>query len=594
MWPPRIWKKKVKKKMKETQNKICKKNCKNCQKDFTIEPDDFGFYEKIGVPPPTFCPECRSQRRYAWRNNISLYNRKCDLCKKGVITIYSKESGIIVYCNKCWWSDQWDPKSYGQDYDFSRPFFEQWKELSLKVPHMALINDNNIASVNCEYTQDFAFGKNCYMVFVAWYIENVLYSYFILKGKNIMDTMINMAEAEYLYECINCSHGYMVKYSEYSRACINSQFLYDCQNCSDCFMCAGIRNKKFFFRNQQYSKEEYEKILKSYRLDTFSGVEKAQKEHDEFILSYSRRYVWLKQNINCSGDVVSYSKNVKNSFITKKSENCAYCDLLADGKDCYDLSGSGELSECYESIVCDQSNRNLFGIYSWKNQDVFYTEHCHSSKSLFGCAGLRSAKHCIFNKQYTKEEYEKLVPKIIEQMNKMPYIDDIGNSYAFGEFYPAELSPFGYNETEANEHFPLTKNEAVKKGYNWQDNIQKTTGKETLKPEDIPESINEVGEKILNEILACVNCKRNYKIVPNELIFYRKMKIPIPRRCFYCRHEARLKRRNPFKLWPRTCMCDKQNHLHGKNKCEVEFETSYAPERPEIIYCEKCYQQEVY
>ena len=578
------------------------KTCQNCQKNFTIEPDDFGFYEKIKVPPPSFCPECRMQRRFAWKNNISLYNRKCDLCKKGVITIYSKESKIIVYCNKCWWSDKWDPKSYGQDYDFSRPFFKQWKEFSLKVPHMALINDNDIASVNCEYTQDFAFGKNCYMVFVAWYIENVSYSYFILAGRDMMDCMNIRSKSEWLYECFIVSLSYQIKYSRLCLSCIDSQFLYDCHNCTNCLMCAGLRNRKFCFRNEQYSKEDYEKILSDYKLDTFFGVEKAQKEYDEFILECPRRYADnLRNDSNVVGDLISYSKNIKNCFVTKKSENCRYCDLVADAKDCYDLAGGGELSECYEDITCDQSSRNLFGIYSWKNQDVFYTEHCHSSKSLFGCAGLRSAKYCIFNKQYTKEEYEKLVPKIIEQMNKMPYIDDIGNSYVYGEFYPIELSPFGYNETLAMEDVALNKEEALKKGYNWQDNIQKTTDQETLKPENIPESIEEIDDSILDEILACINCKRNYKIVPNELIFYRKMKIPIPRRCFYCRHEARLKRRNPFKLWHRQCMCDgstsspqAKNHFHGSQKCEVEFETSYAPERPEIIYCEKCYQQEVY
>jgi hypothetical protein len=186
------------------------------------------------------------------------------------------------------------------------------------------------------------------------------------------------------------------------------------------------------------------------------------------------------------------------------------------------------------------------------------------------------------------------MPKIIEQMNKAPYIDKNGKEYKFGEFYPAELSPFGYNETEANEHFPLIKNEALKKGFNWQDNIQHTTGKETLLPENISDSINEVENSILEEVLFCTNCKRNYKIVPNELIFYQKMKIPIPRRCFYCRHNARLARRNPFKLWHRQCMCDKKNHFHEARKCKIEFETSYAPDRPEIVYCEKCYQSEVY
>ncbi len=298
------------------------KICQNCKNNFTIEPDDFSFYEKIRVPPPTFCPECRSQRRHAWRNSLSLYSRTCDLCKKSAVSIYSPDSGVVVFCNKCWWSDKWDPKDYAQDYDFSKPFFTQFMELLYKVPQMAVVNDDGIASLNCEYTHDIWFAKNCYMVFSGWHIENIMYSFYILAGKNIVDCMINMAEAEYLYECINCSHGYMLKYSFFSRSCINSQFLYDCQNCSDCFMCTGLRNKQYHFKNQQYGKEEYEKILQDYRLDTFSGVERAQKEYDEFILQYPRRYAWMKQNFDCSGDIVSYSKNTKKSFLVKKLENC--------------------------------------------------------------------------------------------------------------------------------------------------------------------------------------------------------------------------------------------------------------------------------
>ena len=421
-----------------------------------------------------------------------------------------------------------------------------------------------------------------------------MYSYFMLAGRDMMDCMNIRSKNERLYECIIARNCYELKYSQFCKDCTNSQFLYDCWNCSDCFICTGLRDKKFYFKNKQYSKEEYEKILESYKLETFSGVEKAQKEYNNFILKYPRRYIFAIQNVNIMGDVISNSKNLKNCFITKESENCKYLDLVAKAKDCYDLAGGGELSECYEDITCDQSSRNLFGIYSWKNQDVEYTQHCHSSKSLFGCVGLRNKKYCILNKQYTKESFDELRTKIIEHMNSMPYKDKMGNEYRFGEFFPAELSYFGYNETEANEHFPLSKEQALKNGYRWQDNIQRTTGKETLKPENIPDGIDEIGDSILDEILACIDCQRNYKIVPNELVLYKKMKIPIPRRCFYCRHDARLKRRNPFKLWHRTCMCDKQNHFHRGEKCKVEFETSYAPDRPEIVYCEKCYQQEVY
>jgi hypothetical protein len=90
--------------------------------NFTIEPDDFSFYKKINVPPPTFCPECRTQRRFSWRNDSSLYSRYCGLCNKSLVTIYSQKSGVIPFCNKCWWSDKWDPLDYGKEYNFNRSF----------------------------------------------------------------------------------------------------------------------------------------------------------------------------------------------------------------------------------------------------------------------------------------------------------------------------------------------------------------------------------------------------------------------------------------------------------------------------------------
>ena len=33
--------------------------CQNCKTKFEITADDMRFYERIKVPPPTWCPECR-------------------------------------------------------------------------------------------------------------------------------------------------------------------------------------------------------------------------------------------------------------------------------------------------------------------------------------------------------------------------------------------------------------------------------------------------------------------------------------------------------------------------------------------------------
>src|ERR1044072_985042 len=65
------------------------RTCQSCKSAFAIAPEDFDFYKKIDVPPPTWCPECRMRRRYAWRNDRNLYRRTCDLCQKSIVTMYS-------------------------------------------------------------------------------------------------------------------------------------------------------------------------------------------------------------------------------------------------------------------------------------------------------------------------------------------------------------------------------------------------------------------------------------------------------------------------------------------------------------------------
>ena len=58
----------------------------------------------------------------------------------------------------------------------------------------------------------------------------------------------------------------------------------------------------------------------------------------------------------------------------------------------------------------------------------------------------------ILNTSYSAHEYETLCAKIIGHMQ---------STAEWGEFFPHELSPFGYNETVAQEYFPMTE-EAVK------------------------------------------------------------------------------------------------------------------------------------
>ena len=170
--------------------------CQNCKTDFRIDPEDFAFYEKMRVPPPTFCPECRYQRRLANRNEWNFYKRTCDLCGKGMVSLYHEEFPGPVYCQTCWWGDGWDPYAYGQEFDFSRPFFEQFHEFRLKVPRVAMANWK---SVNSEYTNQSLGNRNCYMCVTIAYSENALYCYGSDKIREAIDCY-NVTQSELIYQ----------------------------------------------------------------------------------------------------------------------------------------------------------------------------------------------------------------------------------------------------------------------------------------------------------------------------------------------------------------------------------------------------------
>ena len=506
--------------------------------------------------------------------------------RKKIISLYHSEKPLTVYCNKCWWGDKWDPKSYGKDIGFSRPFFEQFRELQDKVPLLTLFNDDGVGSLNCEYTQNTTFAKNCYMGAMTWFTEDCMYFYNNAgpETRDIVDSVDIFNYSQIIYDSIFLEHSYNCRNCYYSTGMSDCTFCYDCKGCSNCFMCVNLRQRKYCILNKQYLKDEYEKIIKSYQLHTYSGAERAKKEFREFLSKQIRRFADIINCVNCTGDALFNCKNTRNSFFARACEDMNFLWRGNEIKDSYDLTPAGKSLQCYEGLTPDHDFQVLFSIYSLKSQELSYVENCHSSKHLFGCSAIRHGEYCILNKQYTKEEYFKLRDKLIEHMKK---------TGEYGEFFPTSLSHFGYNETVAQDYFPLSKEEAIKKGFKWWDKIQKTTGRETIRTDQIPDSILDVSENILNQVLSCAECKRNYKIVKNEFLFYKKHLIPIPRKCFYCRNSGRLKFENPFKLWHRKCMCGKEDHDH-KGKCKIEFETSYAPDRPETVYCENCYNKEVY
>ena len=575
-------------------------SCIQCKEEFEITDDDRTFYQKMDALEPVMCPVCRQQQRVAWRNERTLHQNTCALCKKSIISSYStnaiigREAPFTVYCQECWGSDTWDPLAHGMDIDTSKPFFEQFKQLQSHVPRAALLNSN---SENCTYTNLTANNKNCYLLFSNGYghNEDCYYGTMFAKNHNCIDG-IQLEGCELCYDCIDCTHCFGLVKGQMCSQCTDSYFLEDCRNCTNCFMCKGLRNKQYCIQNIHYSKEEYEKRIGEYHLETISGMQKASKEFDTFRLFVPSVYSFQIQSEQCTGDYIARSAKCEQCFDTTDTEDCKNLQYSVNGnKDVVDCSYTGGLELGLEIMGCVGAN-NCMGcnIIWWGVANLSYCELMfNGAQYCLGCIGLCGKKFCILNKQYTEEEYKRLRAEIVTRMSAKGGSASGGKKTGeWGHFFPANLSPFGYNETIAQDYFPLQKEDVVRLGFNWNDRTPGTFGAGDMESKDIPDAITDVTDDIITKKLTCETCQRNYKLVKPELEFYRKQRLPIPRQCFDCRHLARLHKRRPRTLWTRMCMCEKTDHDHT-GPCAAQFETSYSPERPELIYCEQCYQKEI-
>ena len=523
---------------------------------------------------PGICHNCRLQQMLAWRMEWTLYPRKCNLTGQDMLAQFPPDSPYTVYHHEAWYGNTWNGTDYGQDYDFSRPFFEQFGELLKKVP---LLGQNVLAVQNCEYLTQCGYSRNCYFTIEADHNQDSMFGYRIFYNKNIVDCL-EVVKSERCYECIDCENCFQLQYSQLCVQCSDSAFLYDCRSCSNCFGCTGLRKKQFCIFNQQLTQEEYKQRLASLNTSSFQHLQAASAQFEQLKLAQIRKAMIGQQNENVQGNYIFESKDSSDCFNIRGCRDCHHCQVIRDAKDCQDYFVFGDKAEkIFYSQCCGDSIQNLRYCLDCFSGcfDLTYCYQCMQTAShCFGCVGVKKEEYCILNKKYSKEDYEQMIPKIMDHMKQ---------TEEWGQFFPSYLSPYAYNETAAQDYFPLTKDQATSLGLRWKDDLPFTVGKETLTWDQVPEDITQVDDSICDAVLACTITGKNYRITKQELLFYRAMKIPLPRIHLHERHRRRMERRNPRHLWDRQCA-----------KCSTAIQTTYDPERPERVYCEECYLETVY
>jgi hypothetical protein len=484
-------------------------NCVVCSTDFVIDERDLTYYEKREVPAPTLCPKCRLKKRLSFRNERKLHNRKSDLSGDAIVSNIRPDAPFPVYHVDEWHQQGFDVPE--MDYDAEKSFFDQLYELWKVAPRMHKASAGN--EDNSEYSNHCGNCRNCYFIFNSEEDEDCMYLRFGDKCTDCVDST-NILNSELCLECINVKNCYNVKFSDDCDNCSDSAFLRNCRGMRNSMFCYDMERQEYCLFNEKLGKEKYEEKMKEYGLDSYENLERCKKLWEDFAAKWPKiRHIILNSE-NCSGESIYNSRNSDDCYNVSDLEDCRYVLNSVGVKDSYDFYAYGMKTELnYECVTMAYCYDVKFCSYLMHSSFCEYCETCWKCENCFGCIGLKDKKFCILNKQYSEEEYFEMMAKIKGEMKE------------YGEFFPEKFSLFPYEDTLAQDYFPIEVPVAEMKEHPG-----------VLHVDQIPDVI---GEDISDKTYWCGVMNKPFKFQKNEIAFYKKMGVALPRTSFEARYLSR-------------------------------------------------------
>jgi hypothetical protein len=418
-------------------------------------------------------------------------------------------------------------------------------------------------------------GENCYLCFTGL-AENGLYLTWVIRCKECTDGL-HIENCELCYELTGSKNCYNVNFSEEAYDCRDSTFLFDCHGCHDCFGGANLRNAAYVFWGEQLNQKTYEEKIKTVHLGNHEELQKYKKLFATIKKQAIYKNLENNKSVDCyRSEYLDGCKNCRDCRELINCENINFCDNGLELKDTVDTSYFGVKSQLgYELLGGGTGSYNTkFCDTVRSSNNLEYCSFCQSCTDCFGCSGLQNKKYCILNKQYSEDEYFSLVKKIKDHALK---------TGEYGEFFPLNMSFFPYNDTMAAISFPKTKTEVETLDGYWQEQEKNKIYTNAIAAKDLPNNIKDVGDDILSKTIICETTGNGFKIIKEELAFYRAHNIALPRIHPEVRYQQRLGKRRNGEIALRNC-----------DKCGKEMESSIKLNNGLRVYCEQCYQKSIY
>lgn len=464
--------------------------------------------QKFGVDLDAINPLEQLRMLMAWYPNKKLYARKSTKSGQSIISVYQENAICPVYSHDEWYADDWT--SPGLDIDLNRSFFTQFRELQKIAPVVGLLSS---MQENAEYCQDSEGLKNCYLVFDALNCQDVYYSVRIYNSRDCVDVYWVM-DSELLYDCVYMFNAYNCRYSFNSHYVTDCAFVFNCRNVKHAFMCSNLRNKEYCLFNKQVTKEEYDQFIATIQWADYRVMTKLKAQFiNELIPQTVVPPAVLENCENVEGNYLkntAHSLNAFESFDLRDVYNvfqCAKGNDIAGAYMCND-----RVEKCFQCVatgIAVYDVRNC--AFVWHSSYMEYCYLCLNCQNCFGCIGLRNKQYHIFNKPYTKDDYEDKVRALKESMRTRGEYD---------QFFPLDLSPFPYEDTIASDLFE-----------------NKDTLVFVAELEKQNDVLGNVGEQ---EVQTCLVSGKQFKYIAQELAFYKKHHIPLPRLSSPLRYRQRM------------------------------------------------------
>jgi hypothetical protein len=341
-------------------------------------------------------------------------------------------------------------------YDFSLEFFENLANLSRDIPVASRFIDAN--STDADHAASVWMSNKVYLSILAIdSCENILYTFYVQDHvSNVLNSVMVWDHCDNVYFSSGIIKSYNILYSRFITDSANIWFSTDLIWCSECIFCDGLQNQSYCIANKVYEREIYfrekAKILRM-KSDFLKFYQKLPKKGSNF------------GSKDIRGKFCIYSESVENGFFSYH---------VKDGRNIFFVWDKDGRKNVYDTICSDQQwEGGLYGCInlgtasncylsdSFIGHSLYYCYNCQSCSFCLDCIGLKNQSYCILNQQYTKEEWEVLAEQIFASMER---------DGTLGEFFPATINPFYFNDTLAyliDDSF--TKSEVEALGYLWRD-----------------------------------------------------------------------------------------------------------------------------